>query len=404
MRVLFTALDDFAAPSEKQILGFAQELLRRGHEVLVSISGDLATAETEGVREIDGLQIRRHRFTGPRLVAADRSAARTFAPDVIHAFASRGPALHAAREYRRVTGAPVVVHFGDDEWEVPGLPAGDRIRHRLGRLARRGLASVQPSLWNHSTRATLRWTRRHAAGLDALTPALAREVEARLGRSCAVVLPVTPALAGAEPTPPGARTGSRPTALFTGSLWPVYLDDVLIGMRAVAEVQRRGHALDYVHVGRVFDRFDLPAIARSAGLAEGTTRLVAYVPFSHIPRLLSEATLLLQPGAPTRFNRLRLPSKLQAYLASGTPTLTFAAGFGELLVDREEALLTHTGDALELADRIEEALVDLDLRGRLGRGGPAAAARLFDPEANTDALLAVYEGAIRDAGQSTSTR
>jgi glycosyltransferase involved in cell wall biosynthesis len=100
--------------------------------------------------------------------------------------------------------------------------------------------------------------------------------------------------------------------------------------------------------------------------------------------------VLLQPGAPTEFNRLRLPSKLQAYLASGTPTVTFAVGFGEQLEDRREALKTYTAEPGELADRIVEVLEDEQLRACLAVGGPAAARRLFDPGTNTDKLEAHY--------------
>jgi glycosyltransferase involved in cell wall biosynthesis len=113
-----------------------------------------------------------------------------------------------------------------------------------------------------------------------------------------------------------------------------------------------------------------------------------------VPALLRRADVLLQPGPPSDFNRLRLPSKMQAYLASGRPTVTFAVGFAELLEDREEVVKTHTGDPSELADRVEEVLDDGALRARLEHGGPAAAARLLDPARNTDALLAHYREAL----------
>jgi len=91
-----------------------------------------------------------------------------------------------------------------------------------------------------------------------------------------------------------------------------------------------------------------------------------------------------------------LPSKLQAYLASGTPVLASAAGAGELLVDRDEVLKTHSGEPAELADRLCELLEDEALRNRLSVGGPRAAERLFDPVRNTNALLAHYARHIGD--------
>lgn len=114
-----------------------------------------------------------------------------------------------------------------------------------------------------------------------------------------------------------------------------------------------------------------------------------------VPTLLRSVDVLLQPGAPSEFNRLRLPAKLALYLASGTPTVTFATGFGELLADRREALLTRTAGPTELAARIAELLEDAALRDTLARGGPCAARRLFDRERNTRALEAVYADALR---------
>jgi glycosyltransferase involved in cell wall biosynthesis len=109
---------------------------------------------------------------------------------------------------------------------------------------------------------------------------------------------------------------------------------------------------------------------------------------------MRRADVLVQPGAPSEFNRLRFPSKLPAYLASGTPTVTYAAGPGELFEDRVEVLKTHTGEPEELADRMREVLDDGRLREKLARGGPAAAARLFHPERCTDALLEYYRAAL----------
>ena len=129
--------------------------------------------------------------------------------------------------------------------------------------------------------------------------------------------------------------------------------------------------------------------------AFGDEILLGHVALPDLGATLRSATALLQPGPPSRFNRLRLPAKLTLYLRSGVPTITFAGGVGELLVDREEVLMTYTDDPEELADRIVELVADADLRQRLARGGPLAAKRLFDAATNTDALLAYYRSALQ---------
>jgi glycosyltransferase involved in cell wall biosynthesis len=256
-----------------------------------------------------------------------------------------------------------------------------------------------PPAWLYANGSSLRWVARHARALDALTPVLAEEVSSRLERRCAVVLPAMPLPVRNQTPNPSLElqdlSRRAATAVFTGSILPVYLDDVILAMRAVADVRARGHALTFVHAGAIHPRLDAGRLARSAGLGPDAARFLGYLPFASIPSLLAHATVLLQPGKPSDFNRLRLPAKLQAYLASGTPTITFAVGVGELLEDRLEVLKTYGEQPSELADRIVELLDDAELRATLSRSGPQAAARLFDPETNTEALLDHYRGALR---------
>lgn len=401
MRILFVCQNDFAAPTEKQVVGFAQQLVARGHEVAISLGGDIATAQQEGVEEVPGLTLHQHHLVGRRVSEGDLCAARAFAPTLIHALNSRTAVVAATEGIAEATNAPVFVHFEDDEWRAhAGLP-NDSPYHRLGRHARRAGSRFRPAAWDQSTRASLNWVRRRARALDALTPALASEVAHQLERDCAVVPPVMPRLRPKRS--PGTAfnlpvdIGDVPIALFTGTVWPVYLEDVLLGMRAVAEVRSRGVPLVFAHAGRVHPRLDLSALARSAGLGSDATVFLGYLPFHAVPPLLERASVLLQPGPPSRFNRLRLPSKLQAYLESGTPTVTFAVGTGELLADRREVLKTYTDAPVELADRLVELITDRGLRLTLSRHGPIAANRLFDPHRNTDALLNYYRAGLEAA-------
>jgi glycosyltransferase involved in cell wall biosynthesis len=396
LRILFVCQNDFAAPSEKQVLGFAQQLTRRGHQVMVSIAGDLDTAEREGALAVSGLIVHRHQFRRGRLRADDLDVARRFRPSLVHAWNSRVSTVAAARTICRATGAPLFVHFEDDEWRLPDHPPGESLRRRVGHLGRRLLSNVDPSVWWHSTWRSRRYVARRAIALDALTPALAEEVKRRMGRACRVVLPVTPEpISMPQPTEAPELGAGPPVLLITGTIWPVYLPDFMLAFQAIAELQRRGRQLRLVHAGRVLPRWRPEDLTAQAGMSPGSATFLGYLPFAAIPALLCRADLLLQPGPPSEFNRLRLPSKLQAYLESGTPTITFGVGFGELLEDRVEVSKTHSGDPGELADRIAELLDDDVLRATLARGGPHAAHRLFDPDANTLSLLAHYREGLR---------
>jgi glycosyltransferase involved in cell wall biosynthesis len=167
-----------------------------------------------------------------------------------------------------------------------------------------------------------------------------------------------------------------------------------LGLRALAELHRRGEDVAFVHAGRVARRFDLVRMAADAGVPADAVHVLGDLTPGPLNQLLRSADVLVQPGHPSEFNRLRLPTKLQVYLVSGTPTVTFSIGAGELFEDRVELLKTYGPDPSELADRIAEVLHDEGLRHTLSAGGPRAVARLFDTARNTQRLVDHYNATL----------
>jgi glycosyltransferase involved in cell wall biosynthesis len=236
---------------------------------------------------------------------------------------------------------------------------------------------------------------REAAGLDALTPALAAEVGDRLGRECTVILPATPShrhFAGGASVL--RREGEERIVLFTGRVVPTSLPDFVCAIRAVARLRERGIPARLVQTGAIDAGLDLRTLARAEGLDIDGLSLVGHIPFTNVLPTLRDADVLIQPGPPTRFNRLRLPSKLQLYLEAARPTITFSAGVGELLSEGDEVLMTHGDDPAELADLLWRVLTDGALHAKLSAGSLKASARLFDNSRNTDALLMYYRRSL----------
>lgn len=398
LRVLLVGGSDLHSPDEKQFLEFARQLAGRGHQVLFALREGAPSYGREEAPELPpGVTLHQYRLHGRRARPVDLETARRFSPSLIHALYPRGTVLATCAHFSRMTGAPLVVHWGDDEWGLLSGPPAASPQERAELVTRRIVGRLHPWVWPYSTPRWLRFAARHAIAFDALTPALAEHVESRLGRKCAVILPAFDPPTGDASMDALPELPPGPTALYTGAIGAVHEADVRLLLRALAEAQRRGRPIQFVHAGPTDPRRHPVKLAAEEGLAPGSASAVGYVPMQALPALLARATVLVQPGAPTEFNRLRLPSKLQAYLASGTPTVTFATGFGELLEDRREALKTYTADTGELADRIIEALEDTGLRSRLAVGGPAAARRLFDPAINTDMLEAHYRAALAPA-------
>jgi glycosyltransferase involved in cell wall biosynthesis len=400
LRILFVCGADFRAPTEKVVLGYALGLLEQGHRVLIAIRGDPRTADAElpGGELPAGLSILDYGFLGPILRRRDRRVVARFRPDVVHAFNPRFDIVRAIRGFDRATaGAPVVVHFEDDEWGLASGAGGSPAR-RLARRGARLLAFAYPPAWRLATPGSLRWVSRYAAAFEAITPALASHVSSTLGRECQVLLPVHPAVgpggpAAVEPDLP-AELGDRDRLVFTGAVFASHASDFRLLVEATGELKRRGHDAALLYAGASAPRFDLRDWARQAGLDGSDFVPLGYLDPTQLQGLLRAATVLVQPGAASEFNRLRLPSKLQAYLASGTPTVTFGCGAGELFEDRREVLKTYGDTPTELADRIEEVLTDPALRQELGKNGPRAAERLFDRSRNCEVLTDIYRGVL----------
>jgi glycosyltransferase involved in cell wall biosynthesis len=398
-RVLFVCGSDFSSPSEKQVLWFSLELGDRGAETMISLMGDPATAEAEGADRVKGMRLLWPRFRGRSPSAADLRAVREFEPELIHAFNARAPVIAAARAYSRATGAPVFVHWEDDEWGLRrGFPGSSPLR-RAAQLARRAASAVNPSLWYLATRGSIRWAARNAVAHDALAPALAAYVERRLGRPCELVLPAMapPAENRSEAPPLPATVRAGRIAAYTGEIHPARIDDIRLAARAVAIAQERGLDATFVHAGGNVAGVETAKLAEDEGLRTGSYAFLGHLPYARIPPLLEESAALIASSRPIRFNIMCLPSKLQGYLASGTPVLASAAGAGELLRDRDEALKTETGEPEELADRLCEILTDDRLADTLAAGGPRAAKRLFDPVRNTDTLIAHYRRSLTES-------
>lgn len=395
LRVLFVCGSDLRGPSEKQALWFSSELVRQGHKAMISLGDDPGSLASEYGRGPEDIGLRWRRFTGPRLSREDLTAAREFRPDLVHAFSSRVPVIAAARQYGRAAAAPVFVHWEDDEWSLMRAPSIVSKRRRAVRHIRRLASVAYPPAWYLSTSRSIRWTTRNARSFDAIGPGVAEYVSEKTGRECEVILPPNPPAGDSTDErdwqlPLPGRIEGVPLVGYTGQIHPERVGDLRLCLEGVAEVQRRGISIGFVHAGGNTARADTQAMAREAGIYRETATFLGHLPFTAIPALLRRCAVLLQVGFPTPINLRSLPSKLQAYLASGTPTIVSASGSGQLLEDRREALKVQTTEPSELADRIVEVLQNAELRQRLSTGGPDAAKRLFDPERNTRLLVAHY--------------
>jgi glycosyltransferase involved in cell wall biosynthesis len=239
-------------------------------------------------------------------------------------------------------------------------------------------------------RAALRWSARRSRAVVAVSSATAAELAAGIGLPPTAVRVVY----NGVPYRPGDRTrmrrelGLAPDELFIvaiGSLFPV-----------------KGHVVLLRALAALGDAADAPrwrAAIAGIGGEEGALRAfiddhrlgdrVSLLGFrSDVPDVLAAADVYAMPslyeGAPLGLMEAMFAGKAIAASAVG--------GIPELVSHGREALLTPPGDAGALAASLRSLLPDPERRARLGRAAQRRAASQFTLERMTDEYERLYVG------------
>lgn len=398
MKILLVCLADFRAPGARQTLRLADALTAARQECMVLIEGDPSTVRFAR-EESSEVEIHGYGFAGPIVDRRTRSLVERFGPDLVHCYEPRTAPLSASLQLARSEGAALCVRFADDDESLAKEAGGSGLRGRLGRPAMLAAGTVLPRLWPYKHPVLYRRMVARASGFDAIVPTLAEAVSERYGIECESILPAIP-----RDDPPRPATDLRrrlglpelgPLILYTGSVYRAQYPDLDLLLHAFAQVANANPDAQLVHTGRIAPRYALDQLRAITETGAERTHFLGFLEDpGDIEALLAEAAVLVQPGAPTDFNRLRLPAKVHDYLLAGRPTVTFGVGFGELLHDREDAVLTVSDEPLELAQAVEWVLADRDRAEAIGRRGRERALELFDPEAIAAQTIRYYERAL----------
>ena len=398
MNVLLICLADFRAPGARQTLRLADALSAAGQRCMVMIEGDPSTVR---FARHDGSDVEVHGydFSGPLVNRRTRSLAASFGPDVVHCYEPRTAPLSASLQLARRQRAALCVRFADDDESLAKEAGGSGLRGRLGRPAMLAAGTLFPRRWPYKHPLLYRQMVARSSGFDAIVPTLAAAVSERYGVECESILPAIPAEQPPLPEPGLRGRLGLPDDWAAGPLHRQRLPRPVSGPRAVAAPSRRSPTVhpdaQLVHTGRIAPRYNLDQLREITGRGAERTHFLGFLEDpADLQALQAEAAVLVQPGAPTDFNRLRLPAKVHDYLLTGRPTISFAVGFGELLHDREDAVLTQGGDPAELAGAIEWVLADDNRSEALGRRGRERALELFDPATIAAQTIAYYERAL----------
>jgi len=229
--------------------------------------------------------------------------------------------------------------------------------NREQRLALRGLAQRLED-----------WLFRHATRTIVVSGAMARILEARgIPHERLCVMPngvdrdvFRPDVDGG-PRRQELGLGDRFVVGFVGWVRPWHGVDRLVDATAALAVRIPGLVLLIVGDGPAMP--DLLARAEAAGIAD-RVRFTGAVPPADVPGYVAAMDVAVQPDV----TEYASPIKLFEYLAMGRPVIAPRRdNITEVVVEGEQALLFEPGDTDGLADCIERAWRDADLRRRLAR-------------------------------------
>lgn len=319
--------------------------------------------------------------------------------DIIHAFTPRQHVRNETLRLARYFQAPYVVHLEDNEEEILCTELGIDNLEQLVDLPTVHLAEhIAPwRIWPAYYRSFLA----NAAGITAL---IDRLLEHNLARRPELVF--WPGFDQKYLQTLGSQVvrqrfnlpSDGHLLIYAGAVHDVNAHEVETLLLAVGELNRRGHQVRLVKAGT-------DAHPLFATLPESLAKLVINLGFVNrvdLPQLMQAADVLVQPGMANPFNDYRFPSKLPEYFATGRPVVLPNTNIGLHIVDGVEGLLLTEGHYREIADRVEQLLVNPDLAAQIGAAGRAFALRELTWAKNTRKIYTWLMALQADLAAETS--
>jgi glycosyltransferase involved in cell wall biosynthesis len=190
---------------------------------------------------------------------------------------------------------------------------------------------------------------------------------------------------------PAASSGGPLRLLFVGRL--VSEKGVLILLRALALLRRRGVEVEAVLVGDGPYRGELEQVARRLGVA-GELTFTGALTGDRLAPLYREADVFCLPSFAEG-----LPVVLMEAMANELPVITSRlAGIAELVDDGVNGVLLPPGREDVIADALERLAADPELRARYGRAGRERVLRDYDLGRSAALLKSLFIS--RGAGES----
>ncbi|HLH43125.1 MAG TPA: glycosyltransferase [Bryobacteraceae bacterium] len=380
MNVLFISHCDFPNNSALHIFSIARNLAEEGLDCIVCVpGGEPALASVARFSVVSyGLG-----YSGRILFPDGRG------PDLIHAWTPRERVRKLTFHLLASKPCKYVLHLEDNEEFILDTEMGALASHHLRRLPEELMdATAVPDHLSHPLR-----SRKFLAGASGLTAIVDRLLEFKPASTPGIVL-----WPGFDPEFLSASAASRDQCrqmgisddesvlVYSGNIHSSNAAEVRSLFWAVQALRRAGRRVVLLKTGSQYVSADWITDATRAGAVLD----LGFIPREALYSIMQRANILVQPGRIGPFNDYRFPSKLPEFFASGKPVILPRTNVGLAVRDGVEALLLQSGDAIEIAQKIEILLDNPGLAARLGAAGREFAIRRLSWSKNVPALKEFY--------------
>lgn len=401
MNILFVNHGNFRSNSAIHVFGFANQLVKFGHDCIVAVPDSPETVSVIGAPLFAPGD-----FGG---VLRARPGFKNGLPaDIVHAWTPRENVRAFVASAPAAAHCKYFVHLEDNEEFILEQFTGLDFQ-RLRAMRERSLRRLVPAALSHPRR--YRQFLESADGITIIIERLRECVPA--GIPSAVLWPgidfeLFDGGAGVSARREDAgsageytratrdagdarqRYGLSPgehVLVYTGNVHKANAREVRNLYAAVKLLNDRGAACRLLRTG--VDH--CPFLEASVEAALKHVINLGFLPWAQIPSVIGLADVVVQPGSPGPFNDFRLPSKLPEFLAMARAVILPATNLGLYLQDGVNAVLLKDGSAGEIAALAEGLFSDCARRESLGREARKFSREHFDWAANTRQLLALYE-------------
>lgn len=374
MKVVFVNYHHLNSNSGYHIYNIARCLKKRGVECAVFVPNNKET-----VKEIDTVGLKVYNYSDINKV--------NFIPDIVHAWTPRERVRKFVESLIKVYKCPYIVHMEDNEQHL--LDSTKALaKWKIYSFLKGKQDGAVPNHLSHPQHSKAFIN--NAVGMTVLTDKLFEFKPSDMKG-----LLFWPAYDHIfENLPPLDKTLKDKLGIgledkiivYMGNVHSINIDEIFNLYLAIDILNKKSIPVKLIKTGN--DHSSLFRI-KYRKVSKHIIRL-GFRPRYELPKLLSLADILVQPGRLDNFNNYRFPSKLPDYLVSGIPVILPAANIGLCLKDNIECLLLRDGGPQEIADKIELLLNDEEKRRQIGIAGQAFAKANFSWDKSASKLYDFY--------------